>query len=159
MKERSEQPDETPMVLFQSEDGAVRLNVRLDGETVWLPQRLMALLFDCSTDNISLHLRNIFEEGELNENSVTEEFSVTATDGKKYRTRHYNLDVIIAVGYRVNSRRATQFRIWATSVLKKYIVKGFALNDERLGKDEHDTSLEELERDLNARKKKRGGKK
>ena len=145
MKELSEQPDETPMVLFQSEDGAVRLNVRLDGETVWLPQRLMALLFDCSTDNISLHLRNIFEEGELNENSVTEEFSVTATDGKKYRTRHYNLDVIIAVGYRVNSRRATQFRIWATSVLKEYIVKGFALNDERMKTGRNMTYFDELQ--------------
>jgi hypothetical protein len=117
----------------------------LDGETVWLPQRLMALLFDCSTDNISLHLRNIFAEGELNEKSVTEEFSVTAADEKKYRTRHYNLDVIIAVGYRVNSRRATQFRIWATSVLKEYIVKGFALNDERMKTGRNMTYFDELQ--------------
>jgi hypothetical protein len=144
-KELNEQPDETPMVLFQSDDGAVRLNVRLDGETVWLPQRLMALLFDCSTDNISLHLRNIFEEGELNEISVTEEFSVTAMDGKKYRTKHYNLDAIIAVGYRVNSHRATQFRIWATSVLKEYIVKGFALNDERMKTGRNMTYFDELQ--------------
>lgn len=125
----SHKPDD--VILFQSDDGAIHVNVRLTEETVWLTQRLMAQLFDCSSDNISLHLRNIFAEGELKENSVTEEFSVTAADGKKYRTKHYNLDAIIAVGYRVNSRRATQFRIWATAVLKEYMIKGFALNDER----------------------------
>jgi hypothetical protein len=84
---------------------------------------MMAILFDCSTDNISLHLKNIFKEQELDEYSVVEEFSVTASDGKKYATKHYNLDAIIAVGYRVNSKKATQFRIWATKILKEYIVK------------------------------------
>ena len=91
----------------------------------------MSKVFDCSIYNISLHLKNIFKEGELDENSVVEESSVTASDGKKYKTKIYNLDVIIAVGYRVNSKKATQFRIWATKVLKEYMTKGFALNDER----------------------------
>jgi len=89
-------------------------------------------LFQCSTDNISLHLKNIFKDGELEEKSVTEEFSVTASDGKQYRTKHYNLDAIIAVGYRVNSIRATQFRQWATRVLKEFAIKGFVLDKERL---------------------------
>ena len=92
----------------------------------------MAELFGCSTDNISLHLKNIFNEGELNKDSVTEKFSATAADGKNYLTQFYNLDAIISVGYRINSHRATQFRIWATSVLKEYMLKGFALDDERL---------------------------
>ena len=92
----------------------------------------MAELFDCSTDNISLHLKNIFADGELDKNSVTEKISATAVDGKKYRTQFYNLDAIISVGYRVNSRQATNFRIWATNVLKEYMIKGFALDDERL---------------------------
>lgn len=111
------------------EDG---LEVRFQNETVWLTQKLMAELFQCSTDNISLHLKNIFKDGELEEKSVTEEFSVTASDGKQYRTKHYNLDVIIAVGYRVNSIRATQFRQWATRVLKEFAIKGFVLDKERL---------------------------
>jgi len=88
------------------------IEVRIQDETVWLTQKLMAALFDCSTDNISLHLKNIFANSELDEVSVTEDFSVTATDGKNYKTKHYNLDAIISVGYRVNSAKATQFRIW-----------------------------------------------
>lgn len=111
------------------EDG---LEVRFQDETVWLTQKLMAELFQCSTDNISLHLKNIFKDCELEEESVTEEFSVTARDGKTYRTKHYNLDAIIAVGYRVNSIRATQFRQWATKVLKEFAIKGFVLDKERL---------------------------
>lgn len=91
----------------------------------------MAKVFDCSVDNISLHLKNIFKEKELNENSVIEETSITASDGKNYKTKIYNLDAIIAVGYRVNSKKATEFRIWATKILKEYMIKGFALNDER----------------------------
>ncbi len=94
--------------------------MRLQGETIWLSQRLMATLFDCTTDNISQHLKRIFNEGELEENSVTEIFSVTAYDGKNYNTKHYNLDAIIAVGYRVNSKRATAFRRWATNILRDY---------------------------------------
>ena len=92
----------------------------------------MALLFDCSTDNVSLHLKNIFESNELEENSVTEVFSTTASDGKTYKVKHYSLDAIISVGYRVNSTKATQFRIWATQTLKEYIIKGFVLDDNRL---------------------------
>ncbi|CAD0000520.1 virulence RhuM family protein [Flavobacterium salmonis] len=92
----------------------------------------MALLFNCTTDNVSLHLKNIFESNELEENSVTEVFSTTASDGKNYKVKHYSLDAIISVGYRVNSAKATQFRIWATQTLKEYIIKGFVLDDNRL---------------------------
>ena len=115
--------------------------------------------FDCSTDNVSLHLKNIFESAELQENSVTEEFSLTASDGKKYKTKHYNLDAIISVGYRVNSAHATQFRIWATERLKEYIIKGFTMDDERL-KDQygffgHDYFEEQLARIRNIRSSER----
>lgn len=120
------------IIIYQNEGGEVKLDVRFDGDTVWLTQKMMSELFDCSTDNIGLHLKNIFKEGELHENSVTEDYSATASDGKKYRTKHYNLDAIISTGYRVNSTRATKFRIWATKTLKEYIVKGFVLDDERL---------------------------
>jgi hypothetical protein len=120
------------IIIYQNESGEVKLDVRFDGDTVWLTQKMMSELFDCSTDNISLHLKNIFKEGELSENSVTEEYSATASDSKKYKTKHYNLDAIISIGYRVNSTRATQFRIWATKTLKEYVVKGFVLDDERL---------------------------
>lgn len=99
-------------LIFTSQAKEDGIEVRLQNETIWLSQKLMATLFDCSTDNISLHLKNIFNEGELNPEAVTEEFSVTASDGKSYRTKHYNLDAIIAVGYRVNSKRATAFRQW-----------------------------------------------
>jgi len=118
------------------QDGA-RINVMLKDETVWLTQKAMAELFGCSSDNVSLHLKNIFATGELDAAAVTEESSVTAADGKSYNTRHYNLDAIISVGYRVNSARATRFRIWATKTLREYITKGFVLDDERLkqGKD------------------------
>lgn len=111
------------------EDG---IEVRVQNDTIWLSQKLMAILFDCSTDNISLHLKNIFKEEELDESSVTEEFSVTASDGKSYKTKHYNLDAIIAVGYRVNSKRATAFRQWATSVLKDYAIRGYVIDRKRM---------------------------
>jgi hypothetical protein len=111
------------------EDG---IEVRIQGETIWLSQKLMAALFDCSTDNISLHLKNIFKENELDENSVTEEFSVTASDGKTYKTKHYNLDTIIAVGYRINSKRATAFRQWATSILRDYAIRGYVIDKKRM---------------------------
>lgn len=119
-------------LLYSSADEEVSVNALVKDETIWLTQKAMAELFGCSTDNISLHLKNIFADGELEKNSVTEKISATATDGKKYNTQFYNLDAIISVGYRVNSRRATQFRIWATSVLKEYMTKGFVLDDERL---------------------------
>ena len=119
-------------IIYKSTTGETKIDVRFDGETVWLTQKQMAELFDCSSDNVGLHLKNIFKETELIENSVTEDSSVTATDGKKYKVRQYNLDAIISVGYRVNSKRGIQFRIWATQKLKEYIVKGFVLDDERL---------------------------
>lgn len=124
-------------LLYKTPEGKVKVEIFLHNETIWLTQKRMAVLFDCSSDNISLHLKNIFDDGELNSNSVTEEFSATATDGKNYKTKFYNLDAIIAVGYRVNSKRATHFRIWATQILKEYIIKGFAMDDERLKNPNH----------------------
>ncbi len=120
------------IILYTSSEGKIKIEVIYFGETFWLTQKRMAELFDCSSDNISLHLKNIFDERELSLKSVTEEFSVTASDGKSYQTKFYNLDAIIAVGYRVNSPKATQFRIWATNTLKEFVVKGFVLDDERL---------------------------
>ena len=119
-------------ILYTAPSGEVRVDVLIQDETVWLSQKAMSLLFDCSTDNVSLHLKNIFESNELEENSVTEVFSATASDGKRYKVKHYSLDAIISVGYRVNSTKATQFRIWATKALKEYIIKGFVLDDKRL---------------------------
>lgn len=97
------------IAMYETEDGKVKVDVRFEHENLWLTQKLMAALFECSTDNISLHLKNIFSEKELEQNSVTEEFSVTAVDGKSYKTKHYSLEAIIAVGYRVNSARGTVF--------------------------------------------------
>ena len=111
------------------EDG---IEVRLQDETIWLSQKLMGVLFECTSDNISLHLKHIFQEGELEESSVTEYFSATASDGKNYRTRFYNLDAIIAVGYRINSKRATAFRRWATNVLRDYTIRGYIIDKERM---------------------------
>lgn len=119
-------------LLYTAPTGEIRVDVLLQNEMLWLSQKAMALLFDCSVDNVSLHLKNIFESNELLENSVTEVFSTTASDGKNYKVKHYNLDAIISVGYRVNSAKATQFRIWATQALKEYIIKGFVLDDHRL---------------------------
>lgn len=99
---------------------------------VWLTQKLMAELFDVTVPTVNEHLKNIFETGELGEESVIRKFLITAADGKDYETMHYNLDAVIAVGYRVNSKRATHFRIWATQILRDFIIKGFALDDERL---------------------------
>jgi len=134
------------IIIYNTEDGQTKLEVTLKNETVWLNQRQMAELFDCSTDNISLHLKNIFKEAELNEKTVAEESSVTASDGKHYQVKQYNLDAIISVGYRINSLRGTQFRIWATQKLKEYIVKGFTMDDERLAEGGvAKTYFEELE--------------
>lgn len=119
-------------LIFTSQAGENGIEVRFQNETIWLSQKMMAVLFDCSADNISLHLKNIFKTNELDENSVAEEFSVTASDGKNYKTKHYNLDAIIAIGYRVNSGRATQFRQWATSVLRDFAIRGYVLDKERL---------------------------
>ena len=122
------------LVYKSAEEDAI-VNAVIKDESIWLTQKSMAELFDCSTDNISLHLKNIYADRELDENSTAEEFSVVQTEGSrqvKRNTKFYNLDAIISVGYRVNSRRATNFRIWATGVLKEYMVKGFAMDDERL---------------------------
>ncbi len=119
-------------LIFTSQVSENGIEVRFQNETIWLSQKMMAVLFDCSTDNISLHLKNIFKTGELDENSVAEDFSATAADGKSYKTKHYNLDAIIATGYRVNSHRATQFRQWATSVLRDFAIRGYVLDKERL---------------------------
>lgn len=127
---------EIKYLIYNTPQEAVTISAVVKGETIWLTQKAMAELFDCSSDNISLHLKNIFAEGELDRNSVTEKISATATDGKNYLTQFYNLDAIISVGYRVNSRKATQFRIWATSILKEYMIKGFAMDDERLKQGE-----------------------
>lgn len=119
-------------LIYKSQEENISVNAVIKDESIWLTQKSMAELFGCSSDNISLHLKNIFLDGELDKDTVTEKFSATASDGKNYLTQFYNLDAIISVGYRVNSRRATQFRIWATSILKEYMTKGFALDDERL---------------------------
>lgn len=122
------------ILIYQNPDGKISLDVRLEDETVWLTQAHMAVLFDCSSDNISLHLKNIYEEGELERSATTEDFSVVRQEGNRAVNRtlaFYNLDAILSVGYRVKSQVATRFRIWATQRLKEYIVKGFALNDDR----------------------------
>ena len=124
--------NEFQFLIYKSAEEDVSVNALIKDETIWLNQKGMAKLFGCSTDNISLHLKNIFADGELDKNSVTEKISATATDGKNYPTQFYNLDAIISVGYRVNSHKATKFRIWATSVLKEYMLKGFVMDDERL---------------------------
>lgn len=120
------------IILYQTEDGRTQLEVRLENETVWLSQGQMAELFQTTIPNVSMHIRNLFSEGELKPDSVVKESLTTAADGKNYAVRFYNLDVIISVGYRVKSLRGTQFRIWATQRLREYIVKGFTLDDERL---------------------------
>jgi hypothetical protein len=120
------------VILYMTEDGKSQIQLRAKSETVWLSQREMAQLFDVSTDNIGLHLKNVFTDGELDADSVTEESSVTAADGKNYRTKLYNLEAILAVGYRVRSPRGVQFRRWASTVLKEFLTKGFVMDDERL---------------------------
>jgi hypothetical protein len=119
------------LLIYQSDSGQIKVDVRLEDETVWLNQAQMADLFGKSKKTVSEHINNIFKDGELAESSVVRNFRITAADAKHYDVQHYNLDVIISVGYRVKSQQGTQFRIWATQRLKEYIVKGFALNDER----------------------------
>ena len=120
------------VLIYQTEKGQTKLEVRLEEETVWLTQKDMAELYQTTKQNISLHIKNIYEEGELNENSVVKESLTTALDGKNYKTKFYNLDMIISVGYRIKSHVATRFRKWATERLREYIIKGFLLDDERL---------------------------
>ncbi|MBR7209518.1 virulence RhuM family protein [Microvirga sp. STS02] len=120
------------ILLYQAPDGQTQLEVQLDHETVWLTQAQMVELFDTTKQNVSLHIRNLFREAELAEDSVVKESLTTAADGKSYRVKHYNLDVIISVGYRVKSLRGTHFRQWATNILRHYLVQGYALNEKRL---------------------------
>jgi len=119
---------ENKIVLYKSPSGNIGLKVSFDGKTVWLTQDQIALVFGVNRPAITKHLKNIFESGELKENSVCSKMELTADDGKKYNTKIYNLDAIISIGCRVNSLKATEFRIWATNVLKKYLVKGYVIN-------------------------------
>lgn len=126
---------ENEIIIYQTQDGQTKIDVRLENETVWLTQNQMAELFQTTKQNVSSHIKNIFEEGELSENSTVKDYLTVQQEGNRKVSRnvsHYNLDVIISVGYRVKSLRGTQFRIWATQVLKEYLKKGFALNDDLL---------------------------
>ena len=128
-------PNELEFIIYSTPEEDIRIDAAVKDETIWLTQKGMAALFDCSSDNISLHLQNIYADGELTETATAEEISVVRQEGNRQvnrKLKYYNLDAIISVGYRVNSRRATQFRIWATGVLKEYMIKGFAIDDERL---------------------------
>jgi len=123
---------ENEILIYQTEDGHTKIDVKLEGETVWLTQAQLCELYQTSKSNISEHIKHIFEEGELEENAVVRKFRTTAADGKNYNTIHYNLDMIISLGYRVKSKIATNFRRWATERLKEYMIKGFTMDDERL---------------------------
>ena len=120
------------IIIYTTDDGQVRIEVRLEDENVWLTQNAMAELFDTTRNNITMHIKNIFTEGELEEKSVSKESLLTAKDGKNYNTKFYNLDVIISVGYRVKSIRGTQFRIWANKLIKEYLIKGYNLDSDRM---------------------------
>jgi hypothetical protein len=143
-------PAETEILLYHSDDGDIKIDVLYQDENIWLTHKKMSLLFDVDIRTVSEHLQNIFTSKELDENSVIRNFRITASDGKSYPTNFYCLDAIIAVGYRVSSKKATQFRIWATATLKEFIIKGFVLDDERLkngqkfGKDYFDELLERI---------------
>ena len=127
-----EEKDKSNIIIYQSADGQTHIEVRMDEDTVWLTQQQICELFDKSKSTISEHIKNVFEEGELQRDSVVRKIRTTAADGKSYETLYYNLDVIISVGYRVKSIQGTHFRIWATARLKEYIIKGFTMDDERL---------------------------
>jgi hypothetical protein len=146
-----EKKDSSDFIIYTSSDGDIRVNVFIKEETVWLTQKAIGELFGVQRPAITKHLSNIFDSGELNEKSVSSILEHTAKDGKSYQTKFYNLDAIISIGYRVNSKQATQFRIWATNTLKEFIIKGFALDDKRLkqggqvfGKDYFDELLERI---------------
>lgn len=141
---------QSEIIFYSTPQGNIKVEIFFEDETFWLSQKKMAELFDVEVNTINYHLKEIFKTGELNEDSVIRKFRITASDGKRYNTNFYNLDAIIAVGYRVNSRQATQFRIWATKTLREYLIKGFVLDDERLkqgkhfGKDYFDELLERI---------------
>lgn len=150
-----ESPNQTQIssqfLFYASDDGTIKVQVVLGNETVWASQKGMADIFSTSRENVTMHLRNVFKEGELDEKAVCKEFLLTGLDGKNYKYKMYNLDAIISIGYRVTSYQATQFRKWAIGVLKEYLIKGFALDDDRLkqgnqlfGKDYFDELLERI---------------
>ncbi len=125
------------ILIYQTEGGQTKLEVQLEGETLWLNQADLARLYQTTKQNISLHIKNIYNDGELDRDSVVKEYLTTAADGKRYKTKFYNLDMILSVGYRIKSRIATHFRQWATQRIKEYIIKGFILDDERLKNPDH----------------------
>lgn len=141
MKNNQKQQNRGEIIIYKTKDKRISLDVRLEKETVWLTQKQMAKLFNKDIRTINEHIKNIFKEGELKKNSVIRKFRITASDGKTYATNVYNLDAIISIGYRVKSLRGTQFRIWATKILKNYLIKGYALNQKRL----KETDLDEFE--------------
>ena len=132
------------IIIYTTDDGQVRIEVRLEDENVWLTQNAMAELFDTTRNNITMHIKNIFAEGELEEKAVSKESLLTAKDGKNYNTKFYNLDVIISVGYRVKSIRGTQFRIWANKLIKEYLIKGYNLDSDRMKNNGGGVYFEEL---------------
>jgi len=150
--------NETNILIYQTEDGNTKIDVRLENETVWMTQKAIAELYQSTKQNISLHIKNVFEEKELDKDTVVKYYLTTAKDGKNYKTKHYNLEMIIAIGYRVRSHRGTQFRKWATERLNEYLVKGFTMDDDRLkemrnfGQDYFDELLERI-RDIRASEK------
>jgi len=132
MKKKEIRNNKPDFIIYETTDKVAKVSVRLEEETVWLTQKQLADIFDTTKQNIGQHIKNILSDAELDKDSVVKFFFTTALDGKKYNTEHYNLDMIISLGYRINSKIATRFRQWATERLKEYIVKGFALDDERL---------------------------
>ena len=136
--------EQNNFIMYTTDDGQVDIEVRLEEENVWLTQKSMAELFETTKQNISLHIKNIFEDGELQEKTVSKDSLLTAKDGKNYKTKFYNLDLIIAVGYRVKSVRGTQFRIWANKLIKEYLIKGYNLNVKRFKNNGGGTYFEEV---------------
>lgn len=135
---------ESEILIYRTGDGITKIEVRLENEDVWLSQGQMGILYQKSKSSISEHIKEIFKDGELNEDSVVRKYRTTAADGKSYTTSYYSLDVIISVGYRVKSHQGTQFRIWATQRLKEYLIKGFTLDDERLKSGNQPNYFQEL---------------
>lgn len=136
--------EDNKIIMYKTDDGQIEIEVQFEDENVWISQKSMAKLFDTTKQNISLHIKNIFNEHELEENSVVKENLTTAIDGKKYKTKVYNLDLIISVGYRVKSIRGTQFRIWANKLIKNYLIKGYNLDENRFKNNGSGTYFEEL---------------
>ena len=136
--------EDNKLIIYKNSEGNIIVDAIYKDETLWLSQKGMSKVFNVGVPAISKHLKNIFEENELDKNSVVSKMEITAPDGKNYNTEVYSLDAIIAVGYRINSKKATEFRIWATKILKEYMVKGFALNDEKLKNNGESTYFEEL---------------